>query len=344
MPLSGSSITESMANTGQHPNSSNGLAQPFSIATLASSASPSTIPPMPSLSTSGSEASTLSLASGSIIHRPDWVEYLSGGGAAFVNIVMTFPLNKVLFRQQLHGIRAKKALRQINKEGLHNIYRGVLPPLLQKTCSVSLMFGAYEQFSRIFKSQFPNLNSTVIICLAGLLSGSCEALLAPFERVQTLLQDHRNEHKFKNTHHALRTVYSLGIKECYRGLTAVLLRNGPSNIVFFSLRGKLRSALPEPTTDTGAVVNDFISGAILGAMLSTAWFPVNVVKTRMQSKVGGEFRSFMYTFRKIYVERGCRWRAMFFGVHLNFTRALISWGIINASYEFIKSSFQTWGS
>lgn len=257
---------------------------------------------------------------------------------------MTFPLNKVLFRQQLHGIRAKKALRQINREGLHNIYRGVLPPLLQKTCSVSVMFGAYEQFSRIFKSQFPNLNPIVILCLAGLLSGSCEALLAPFERVQTLLQDHRNENKFRNTHHALRTIYSLGIRECYRGLTAVLLRNGPSNVVFFSLRGKVRSALPEQKTDTGMVVNDFISGAILGAILSTAWFPVNVVKTRMQSKVGGEFRSFVYVFRQIYAERGYRWRAMFFGVHLNFTRALISWGIINASYEMLKTSFQSWSS
>ena len=171
------------------------------------------------------------------------------------------------------------------------------------------------------------------------MSGTCEAVLAPFERVQTLLQDHRFSEQFKNTPHALRTMYSYGISECYRGFTAVLLRNGPSNVVFFSLRGKLREALPKPTTDAGIVLNDFISGAILGAMISTAWYPVNVVKTRMQAKVGGEFHSFVHTFHKIYRERGCRWRAMFYGAHLNYTRALISWGIINASYEILKSSF-----
>ncbi|XP_071478216.1 mitochondrial nicotinamide adenine dinucleotide transporter SLC25A51-like [Diadema antillarum] len=294
-----------------------------------------------STSASVSMAAELSHDSGqvtsSLVHKPDWVEYMSGGGAALMNITITFPLNKVLFRQQLHGIRAKKALRQINREGLRNIYRGVLPPLLQKTCSVAVMFGAYEHFSRIFRSEFPSLSPTAVLCTAALLSGSCEALLAPFERVQTLLQDHRHSGTFKNTPHALRTVYSYSIRECYRGLTAILLRNGPSNIVFFSLRGRLREALPEPTSDAGAVVNDFISGAILGAMLSTAWFPVNVVKTRMQSRVGGKFYSFVHTFREIYVERGCRWRAMFYGVHLNFTRALISWGIINASYEMLKS-------
>jgi hypothetical protein len=30
---------------------------------------------------------------------------------------------------------------------------------------------------------------------------------------------------------------------------------------------------------------------------------------------------------------------MFRGVHINFTRSLISWGIINASYEVIKNKF-----
>lgn len=316
------------------------LPRRFNIATLAAASSSSTMAGPVTLSS----ASSTQFVSGTVCHRPDWVEYMSGGGAAFINIVMTFPLNKVLFRQQLHGIRVKKAMRQIYREGLRNIYRGVLPPLLQKTCSVSLMFGAYDHFSRILTSKFPTLSPILVVSSAAILSGSCEALLAPFERVQTLLQDHRHSETFRNTPHALKTVYSHGIRECYRGLTAILLRNGPSNVLFFSLRGKVRAALPEPTSDTGNLMNDFISGAILGAMLSTVWYPVNVVKTRMQAKVGGEFRSFVYTFRKIYVERNCRLHAMFRGVHLNFTRALISWGIINASYEFLKSSLNSWNS
>lgn len=132
---------------------------------------------------------------------------------------------------------------------------------------------------------------------------------------------------------------SYGIREYYRGLTAILLRNGPSNAVFFSLRGKVSNVLPEAKTSAGNITRDFVSGAVTGAFISTVWFPVNVVKSRMQSKIGGKFRSFVYTFKKIYNERNCQLRKMFLGVHLNYSRALISWGIINASYEILKKNF-----
>lgn len=169
------------------------------------------------------------------------------------------------------------------------------------------------------------------------LTGTTEAILVPFERVQTILQDQRRANKFSNTAHAFRILRMYGIREYYRGLTAILLRNGPSNAVFFSLRGKVKSKLPEAKTSAGKVTNDFVSGAVTGAFISTVWFPVNVVKSRMQSKVGGKFRSFLYTFKKIYEERNYKLRNMFMGVHLNYSRALISWGIINAAYETLKN-------
>lgn len=41
-------------------------------------------------------------------------------------------------------------------------------------------------------------------CLAGMVAGSFEAVLMPFERVQTLLADAAYHQKYKNTHHAFR--------------------------------------------------------------------------------------------------------------------------------------------
>lgn len=37
--------------------------------------------------------------------------YVCGSIAAFTNIVVTFPIQKVLFRQQLHGVLAREAVR-----------------------------------------------------------------------------------------------------------------------------------------------------------------------------------------------------------------------------------------
>ncbi|VDH98547.1 Hypothetical predicted protein [Mytilus galloprovincialis] len=54
----------------------------------------------------------------------NYEEFICGWGAAFVNIGFTFPINKVMFRQQLHGVRVCKAVGQLQKEGMRHLYRG----------------------------------------------------------------------------------------------------------------------------------------------------------------------------------------------------------------------------
>ena len=171
---------------------------------------------------------------------------------------------------------------------------------------------------------------------AAVLAGTTEALLTPFERIQVLLQDKHYHNTFRNTAHAFRELRPYGIREYYRGYTPILMRNGPSNVMFFLLRGRLKESLPigdSPTLDT---LGDFISGGLLGAVISTIFFPVNVVKTQMQSRLGGDFLSFLTAFKLVYEERGGNWGKIFRGVHINFTRSVISWGIINATYELLK--------
>ncbi|XP_077989741.1 mitochondrial nicotinamide adenine dinucleotide transporter SLC25A51-like [Glandiceps talaboti] len=274
-------------------------------------------------------------------HKNTTQEFICGWGAAFVNITATFPMNKLMFRQQLHGIPCLKAARQLQKEGFLNLYRGLLPPLMQKTASVSMMFGLYDYFKKVLHLHYPTLSMPVTQGIAAMLAGSTEAVLAPFERVQTLLQDHRHIKKFNNTVHVFQELRQYGPKEYYRGLTPILLRNGPSNVLFFSLRGPFKSALPEPQSQLGHTINDFLSGALVGALISTVFYPINVVKTRMQVRVGGRNYSTLKTFHIIWKERGRSVRRMFYGVHINFTRSLVSWGIINASYELIKKTFFT---
>lgn len=44
----------------------------------------------------------------------------------------------------LHGVEIKSAIQELRREGFAFLYRGILPPLAQKTISLSLMFGVYE--------------------------------------------------------------------------------------------------------------------------------------------------------------------------------------------------------
>ncbi|KAI1887653.1 hypothetical protein AGOR_G00192530 [Albula goreensis] len=261
--------------------------------------------------------------------------YVCGSCAAFTNIVVTFPIQKVLFRQQLFGVRATEAVAQLRRDGLRNLYRGLLPPLLQKTTTVAIMFGLYEDFSRLL-ARHAGGPELLTRSMAAVLAGTAEAALTPFERVQTLLQDPRHHGRFHNTFHTFRTLLGdHGARECYRGLVPILLRNGPSNALFFGLRGPIKQRLPEAQTPAAHLVNDFICGGLLGAMLGFMFYPLNVVKARMQSQVGGAFPSLRTVLLTIWRERDGKVTHLFRGAHLNYHRSILSWGIINATYELL---------
>ncbi|KAM6170511.1 mitochondrial nicotinamide adenine dinucleotide transporter SLC25A51 [Rhynchocyon petersi] len=260
--------------------------------------------------------------------------YLCGCCAAFNNIVITFPMQKVLFRQQLYGIKTRDAILQLKRDGFRNLYRGILPPLMQKTTTLALMFGLYEDLSYLLRKHV-NTPEFATCSMAAVLAGTTEAVFTPLERVQTLLQDHKHHDKFTNTYQAFKALKCHGIREYYRGLVPILLRNGSSNALFFGLRGPLKEHLPTANSHSAHLVTDFICGGLLGAMLGFLFFPINVVKTRMQSQIGGEFQSFPRVFKKIWLERDRKLANLFRGAHLNYHRSLISWGIINATYEFL---------
>ncbi|XP_020781059.1 solute carrier family 25 member 51b [Boleophthalmus pectinirostris] len=269
---------------------------------------------------------------------PQGKHYVCGSLAAFTNILVTFPIQKVLFRQQLHGVIATEAVQQLQRDGLRNLYRGLLPPLLQKSTTVAIMFGLYQDFSRVLFDLAGGSGVPEIITrsFAAALAGTTEAILTPFERVQTLLQDHRHHGRFNNTAHTFRTLLSeYGIRECYRGLVPILLRNGPSNVLFFGFRGPIKEQLPEATSQAGHLITDFVCGGLLGAGLGIMFYPLNVVKARAQSQVGGEFQSCSKVFLTVWRERGGSLLMLFRGAQLNYYRSLISWGIINATYEFL---------
>ena len=266
-------------------------------------------------------------------------EYICGGVASLINVSITFPINKVMFRQQVHGIRFPKAFHQLWREGGLYMFRGLLPPLLQRTTTVSLMFGTYSNYKAYVQSYCPEIPLLGAHVLAALGAGTTEAVLTPFERIQVSLQVTKYHNWLQNTFHAARVISGYGFKELYRGASAVLLRNGLSNIVFLGLRDPLKHALPKPETEVGETMNAFFSGAGLGATLSTVFFPLNVVKTRMMVRVGGHFPGIIETFKLICEERGYRWRKLFRGVHINYTRSFLSWGIINAVYEVLKKHF-----
>ncbi|KAM0731223.1 Mitochondrial nicotinamide adenine dinucleotide transporter SLC25A51 [Formica fusca] len=276
----------------------------------------------------------LSLYSVLRIKKDDLKEFICGWGAAVINVTVTFPINKVIFRQILEGVPVSTAVGQISREGIQLLYRGILPPLCQKTLSLSLMFSTYEGCKQRFC--LLTVNNVLAKVLAANIAGTVEAVLMPFERVQTLLQDWRYHDKFKNTPHAFRYLLTnYGVSECYRGMVPIIYRNSLSNLMFFTLRDQSKILIGEQDS----LLTNFISGALIGGFTSTVFYPMNVIKIHMQTKIGGDFEKFQVVIREIYVSRDRSLASFYKGVHLNYMRSFISWGVINASYDFLKNIF-----
>ncbi|KDO26420.1 hypothetical protein SPRG_08223 [Saprolegnia parasitica CBS 223.65] len=257
---------------------------------------------------------------GFFAQNPNLREFACGGTAAAINIVLTFVPNKIMFRQQLYGSSTVQAWQSLQQDGWNMLYRGVRPPLMQAAAAKSFMFGLYNCYNDAMTDEYGNhINGIATSHYAAFLSGTSEAILTPFERAQTLLQTVKYNNEFKGAIDAFYRISMLGVREHYRGLSA-----------------NVRDFLPETTTPHTTLAADFVSGAVLGAFLSTLFFPLNVAKTRMQSIYGGEYIGVAEALRLTYVERDHSWRHVYRGVHINFVRSLVSWGIINSAYEKLK--------
>uniref|UniRef100_A0A6M2DMY4 Putative mitochondrial carrier protein n=1 Tax=Xenopsylla cheopis TaxID=163159 RepID=A0A6M2DMY4_XENCH len=253
-----------------------------------------------------------------------------------MNIAVTYPINKVIFRQMLHGVRIRFAVKEIYEEGLIYLYRGALPPMCQKTISMALMFGVFDYCRKPLCKEFGS-NSYFAKTIAALVAGTTEAVLMPLERIQTLLAVPDYHQHFKNTPHAISYIWKYhGFMEFYRGLVPILFRNGPSNAMFFILREEAIEKLPKHNTLLYKTFQEFFCGAFLGVICSTATYPLNVVKVSMQNQLGGPFQNFVTVLFQIYKDRGRKIRYIYHGLSLNCTRAFFGWGVMNTAYEAIK--------
>ncbi|CAJ0583337.1 unnamed protein product, partial [Mesorhabditis spiculigera] len=268
------------------------------------------------------------------------LEFGCGWGAGCIETCLMYPVSKISFRQQVLGYNIMGALKDIKNEGFPLLYRGLMPPLIMRTTSRAVMFGLYDKFLTSFGGTKYIRGSPIITkerAQAAFMAGTCEATMAPLERIQVLLQAKKYNSVFKNTGDAfINILKEHGIRECYRGISLVVARNGLSNIMYFNLRGPCKLYIMDKAESENShflhIIGDFISGALLGATISTVFFPLNVVKNNVQSGLGKEAESPRQALRRILKERGGI-RQLYRGVHVNAFRSLCGWGITTAAYE-----------
>ena len=233
--------------------------------------------------------------------------WICGFGAALCDITFTFPINKIMFRQQLNGFTTRRAISGLLGEHqkvlfgqlelllgemsgfslrgrISHVYRGVVPPTFSRITGRMSTFGGYDNCLEMYRRKMSSQTSPLVLsAMAGMTAGVVEAFICcPLERVQTILQDDRSNRRFQNTYQLVR---KLRFREYYRGIRPIALRNGPSTFIYFSVYKNCGSY-----TD-----NEFLRGGVGGVAATCYAYIFNVVRARQQAilspKEGNKYKS-----------------------------------------------------
>ncbi|XP_076878958.1 solute carrier family 25 member 53-like [Brachyhypopomus gauderio] len=274
-------------------------------------------------------------------HAAAWFRsYMHGGTSSLVSTLttlLTFPVYKTVFRQQLHSTSVRGAVAQLYREGPWRLYRGVAPPLLMRTLNGTLLFGLQgsllERLSSWAKPVFPG---AALQALAGLGTGVAEALVfTPFERVQNVLQNSGNDRSLPTLRSVLARLSRQTLASgYYRALLPILVRNALGNSLYFGLKDPTSSALRDH--GISPIASSFMSGVVNSIVISLPLYPLSVLVANMQAGVGGESPGVRASALRLWQARQCRVALLYRGGLLVVLRSCITWGITTAIYDQLE--------
>ncbi|XP_068668468.1 uncharacterized protein [Aristolochia californica] len=286
-------------------------------------------------------------------------QLLAGGIAGAVSKTCTAPLARLTILFQVQGMHSdvaklqnasiiREASRIVHEEGFRAFWRGNLVTIAHRLPYSSISFYAYERYKNLIQS-IPGLeahreNLSADLCvrlLGGGLSGVTAATMTyPLDLVRTRLAAQTNVVYYRGISHTLYTICrDEGIKGLYKGLGATLLGVGPSIAISFSVYETLRSSWRSRRPHDSSVLVSLASGSLSGIASSTATFPLDLVRRRMQLEgAGGRARVYKTglfgTFQDIIHTEG--FRGLYRGILPEYYKVVPSVGIVFMMYESMK--------
>ncbi|XP_034704407.1 mitochondrial substrate carrier family protein B-like isoform X2 [Vitis riparia] len=176
--------------------------------------------------------------------------------------------------------------------------------------------------------------------LAGLTAASATY---PLDLVRTRLAAQTKVIYYRGIGHTLQTIVrEEGIWGLYKGLGATLLGVGPSIAINFSVYETLRSSWHSQRPNDSTVLVSLTCGSLSGIASSTATFPLDLVRRRMQLEgAGGRARVYTTglfgTFRHIIRTEGLR--GLYRGILPEYYKVVPGVGICFMTYETLKNAF-----
>ncbi|KAI3447721.1 hypothetical protein Pfo_004386 [Paulownia fortunei] len=276
-------------------------------------------------------------------------QLLAGGIAGAFSKTCTAPLARLTILFQLQGMHSDvavmskpsiwcEALRIVNEEGFRAFWKGNLVTVAHRLPYSSVNFYAYEQYKRV--STYKIADIFVHFVGGGLAGITAASATYPLDLIRTRLAAQRNAIYYKGIRHSLHTICrDEGFLGLYKGLGATLLGVGPSIAISFSVYESLRYHWHSQRPNDSTVLVSLACGSLSGIASSTATFPLDLVRRRMQLE-GAAGRARVYnmglfgTFGQIIRTEGLR--GLYRGIMPEYYKVVPSVGIVFMTYETLK--------
>ncbi|XP_030246469.1 mitochondrial basic amino acids transporter [Drosophila navojoa] len=219
------------------------------------------------------------------------VDFIAGllGGAAGVLVGHPFDTVKVhlqtddpknpKYKGTLHCMKTILLV-----DNIRGLYRGISSPMMGIGLVNAIVFGVYGNVQKLSE----NPNSLITHFNAGVMAGIAQSFIcSPMELAKTRLQLSKyidNQPKFKGPIDCLLYVQKTeGIRGTFKGLWATVLRDIPGFASYFVSYEFLMQLKEKPS-----VPYVLVAGGCAGMASWLACYPIDVVKTHMQSDALGK--------------------------------------------------------
>ncbi|KAK7287588.1 hypothetical protein RIF29_00869 [Crotalaria pallida] len=285
-------------------------------------------------------------------------QLLAGGIAGAFSKTCTAPLARLTILFQVQGMHSDvaalskttiwcEASRIVNEEGFRAFWKGNLVTIAHRLPYSAISFYAYERYKILLHSLMgenfrgsASANLSMNFVGGGLAGITAASATYPLDLVRTRLAAQISIMYYRGISHAFSTICrEEGFFGLYKGLGATLLGVGPSIAISFSVYEVLCSFWRSRRPNDSTVMVSLACGSLSGIVSSTATFPLDLVRRRMQLEgVGGRARVYnaglFRTFGCIVQNEGLQ--GLYRGILPEYYKVVPSVGIVFMTYETLK--------
>ena len=236
----------------------------------------------------------------------------------------------------------------VQREGFRALWKGNGVTIIHRLPYSATNFWAYETVNELWKQYAPSQGPLAFgdvsrrLFSGGVAGLSACALAYPLDLVRTRLAAQTTQNYYHGIGQTLATIVrDEGAVGLYRGLGATLAQVGPCLAINYASYETARSAwLSHTTLESPTVGMSLLCGSFAGLVSSTATFPLDLVRRRMQlqGQAGSAkvYTSYVGAFKSIAKTEGIR--GLYSGILPEYYKVVPGVAIAFCAYELMKKT------